>query len=169
MNRVLSNLDLKLFRYLLALPHYPLISRIARAVSKTGDGWLYVLIMPLSILLLKTDVAVNLILFALLGFALERGLYWVLKNGFKRQRPPDAIKNFNSLITPSDKFSMPSGHTSAAFFVATFLSFAVSLAFLPLYLWALCVGISRVLLGVHFPTDIVAGATLGTSIALFVL
>ena len=36
----------------------------------------------------------------------------------------------------------------------------------PLYVWALIVGISRIILGVHFPTDIMVGSLMGTGIAL---
>ena len=43
----------------------------------------------------------------------------MLKNGFKRNRPQDALTHFTSVIVPHDQFSFPSGHTSAAFLMAT--------------------------------------------------
>jgi undecaprenyl-diphosphatase len=110
----------------------------------------------------------------LLAFLIERPLYFVLKNSFKRNRPAAALDNFVSVIIPSDKFSFPSGHTSAAFMMATLISYFsqsftdVSLIVL-LYLWATTIGFSRVILGVHFPTDTLMGAVLGVSTALFSL
>ena len=65
------------------------------------------------------------------------------------------------LITPSDKFSFPSGHTAAAFVFANIVvAFFPSLS-IPLYLFATLVGLSRVMLGVHYPGDILAGMVLG--------
>jgi undecaprenyl-diphosphatase len=110
----------------------------------------------------------------LLAFFIERPLYFVLKNSFKRNRPAAALDNFVSVIIPSDKFSFPSGHTSAAFMMATLISYFspsftdISLIVL-LYLWATAIGFSRVILGVHFPTDTLMGAVLGVSTALFSL
>ena len=96
-----------------------------------------------------------------IGFAIERLVYFVCKKSFKRNRPPEAIPGYNSVIEPSDKFSFPSGHTSAAFLVTcAVVSVYPSAAFL-LYPWAICVGVARVMLGVHFPTDTVAGALMG--------
>jgi undecaprenyl-diphosphatase len=96
-----------------------------------------------------------------LAFAVERPLYWALKNSFKRNRPPSAIPGYRSFIVPSDQFSFPSGHTSGAFVTATLLSaFYPSMAPL-LYCWASLVAMSRVNLGVHFPSDTVAGAGMG--------
>lgn len=169
MSRYIHQLDLRLFLALLALPRYPLISRIARAVSKTGDGWLYPFLMPASIILLEPEMKGRLMALALAGFILERCAYVLLKNLLRRPRPPEAIRGYASQITASDRFSLPSGHTSAAFFVATFLSFSVSLIFLPLYIWAFSVGLSRIALGVHFPSDILAGACLGSCIAVVIL
>ena len=49
---------------------------------------------------------------------IERPAYFIFKNFFKRNRPQAALKNFQSLITPSDQFCFPSGHTSAALLFA---------------------------------------------------
>jgi len=106
---------------------------------------------------------------AALAFAIERIAYYVLKKNLKRRRPPAAIPGFKSLITPSDEFSFPSGHTSGAFLFTTLCVLWFGTVALPLYIWASLVGFSRVLLGVHFPGDILAGATIGTGVgfALF--
>jgi len=105
----------------------------------------------------------------LLAFAIERPVYFVLKNGLRRNRPQAALQNFRSIITPSDQFSFPSGHTSAAFMMATLLGFYCTPLTIPLYCWAALVGFSRVVLGVHFPTDTLVGAILGIGTALFSL
>jgi undecaprenyl-diphosphatase len=111
---------------------------------------------------------------------LERPLYFILKNGLKRSRPAQIIPGFNSIIIPSDHFSFPSGHTSGAFIFATAITLSLAdasstfginaetLLISTLYSWAVMVGVSRVMLGVHFPGDTLAGATLGTSITIFV-
>ncbi|MDO9214692.1 MAG: phosphatase PAP2 family protein [Methylococcales bacterium] len=164
--------DVSLFTWLLNVKINASLTKIARTLSKTADGPLYVL---LAVLLAKYQGIDSPFLHAiLLAFLLERPLYFVLKNSFKRNRPAAALDNFVSAIIPSDKFSFPSGHTSAAFMMATLISYFsqsftdVSLIVL-LYLWATTIGFSRVILGVHFPTDTLMGAVLGVSTALFSL
>jgi undecaprenyl-diphosphatase len=159
--------DVFMFTWLLNAKIHSALSNISRYLSKTGDGYLYTLI---AALLYFSEGTESLLLRArVLAFLLERPLYFVLKNGFKRNRPEAALKGFRSVIKPSDKFSFPSGHTSAAFMMATLISYFFPALIVPLYAWAASVGFSRVVLGVHFPTDTLVGSILGISTALFSL
>jgi undecaprenyl-diphosphatase len=144
------------------------LTKSALIISNTADGWYYFVLVPIIILMQPQAIRETLVL-AVYAFALERSLYYVLKNTFRRRRPQQALQDFTARITPSDLFSLPSGHTSAAFLFVTFLCVAVSPVFASLYLWAVTVGMSRVVLGVHFPTDVVLGALLGSSIALLIV
>jgi membrane-associated phospholipid phosphatase len=92
---------------------------------------------------------------------------YTLKTVVKRPRPFQMHVNFTAVYQPREH-SFPSGHTSSAFSTAS----AVSLAYpkwyvmAPSYLFAGAVGYSRMYLGVHYPSDVAAGAVLGTGTAL---
>ena len=80
----------------------------------------------------------------------------------KRPRPFQKLEGLAGLIMPGDRFSFPSGHTAAAFVIASLIGFCYPAAQVPACLWASIVGFSRIYLGVHYPTDVLAGACLGT-------
>lgn len=162
----LQKYDLHLFGKLFRQGERRMAIPLARAISRSGDGYLHLLV-PL--LLWGAGVGALGDFAALLALALlvERALYWLLKNSLKRRRPQNAMPGFRSLIVASDEFSFPSGHTSAAFLLATGLVIVYGGPVIAMYLWAGCVGLSRVLLGVHFPGDVLAGAVMGSSAALF--
>lgn len=163
----LHKYDVFMFTQLMNARIHQHLALSARYISKTGDGYLYIL---LAVFLYLTEGLESAFLQSLLlAFLIERPLYFILKNSFKRNRPQVSLKGFNSLVTPSDQFSFPSGHTSAAFMVATLIGFIMPGLLLPLLVWATLVGFSRVVLGVHFPTDTVVGMVLGVSVALFSL
>ncbi|MGR8934675.1 MAG: phosphatase PAP2 family protein [Gammaproteobacteria bacterium] len=143
------------------------LARICRYISKSGDGPLYCLLFLYWYS--RYDWSHPLVQTVLLGFAIERPSYFILKNGFKRNRPANALVNFKSLVIPSDHFSFPSGHTSAAFMMATAVGYFFPQLLVIGYLWAGMIGFSRVTLGVHFPTDILIGALLGGISALVAL
>lgn len=135
-----------------------------RLISKTGDGHIY-LLLALFLWAFEPDNGALFLYTGLLAYGLELPLFVALKKLFKRQRPCDIFNNFNAFVEPSDKFSLPSGHTTAAFLMASLLAnFYPEIAGI-VYLWASTVGLSRVLLGVHYPTDIIAGALLGLTIS----
>jgi len=159
--------DVFMFIWLINTRMHSPLTKASRYLSKTGDGHLYLLV--IGVLYWLEGIESRCLQAVLLAFLIERPVYFVLKNGLKRNRPEVALKNFRSIITPSDQFSFPSGHTSAAFMMATLLGYYFPSLMIPLYCWATLVGCSRVVLGVHFPTDILVGALLGICTALFSL
>lgn len=153
-------LDAAVFLWLLSSRYQALWQKLGRVVSRSGDGWWYA---ALFIGLLLLDVInQKFFLVVLQAFTIERAVYFVLKNGLRRNRPQDSLDDFVSYITPHDRFSLPSGHTSAAFLTATMLTFLAPLWAILFYAWASLVGTSRVMIGVHFPGDVVIGALLGS-------
>ena len=84
-----------------------------------------------------------------------------------RQRPYNAYPGFISYHHFEKDSSFPSGHTSNAFAIATTLSLTYKKWYVvaPAYLWAVGNGYARLYLGQHYPTDVLAGATVGVGSA----
>lgn len=95
------------------------------------------------------------------------GITYGMKYTFDRQRPylkyPDKIHP----IGPEDSPSFPSGHTAAAFSLATSLSITYPKWYViaPSAIWACGVGLARMNQGVHYPSDVLTGAAIGVGCA----
>lgn len=169
--RILDSLyqyDLRLLLWCTGNRHKQQLAKFAKSCSKTGDGYLQILL-PTALLLLDKQQGSQFFITTLMAFAIQLPLYWLLKRSLKRRRPPQIIPSFKSIITASDQFSFPSGHSSAAFLLANLTALFYGAIAWPLYIWAIFVSLSRVVLGVHFPTDILAGIGLGTLTAFYIL
>ncbi|MGM0499917.1 MAG: phosphatase PAP2 family protein [Bacillota bacterium] len=81
----------------------------------------------------------------------------VLKRLINRKRPYKRLADVEYLIEPFESYSFPSGHTTASFAAAVTLSFTLSQLSILFIFTALTVGVSRIYLGVHYPSDILIG------------
>ncbi len=90
-----------------------------------------------------------------------------LKLAFKRDRP-FVTYPFLDKQADAGSYSFPSGHTSSAFAFATSISLAFPKWYViaPSYVYACAAGYSRMHLGVHFPSDVLAGAIVGAGSAV---
>jgi undecaprenyl-diphosphatase len=161
-------LDERAFRLIISHPstqHGKRLPKVMRWISKSADGHLYPVL--LTFMFFIDDTHGYLLFYtALMAYSFEVPLYLFLKQLFKRPRPCDLLSNIDAFIVPADKFSLPSGHTAAAFLMATIVGYFYPLALIPAVIWASLVGMSRIVLRVHFPIDIIIGASLGFSVAL---
>jgi hypothetical protein len=100
-----------------------------------------------------------------IGLAITVGSTYGLKHLIKRPRPYNRYPQELKPLGQESSFSMPSGHTSTAFYTATWLTLEYPKWYVavPAYLWAGTIGYSRNHLGVHYLTDVLVGAALGSA------
>jgi len=132
--------------------------------TRGGDGWLWCS-MGLMILLMGGEQRLRAIGAGAIAAGLGIALFLRLKKATGRRRPGAFEPHCWATLLPPDQFSFPSGHTITAFAVAASLSrFYPELA-VGLLFCAVSVAASRVLLGMHFLSDVVAGAAIGAAVA----
>ena len=168
MLNVLSSLDTLAYVSVSRLQQRHTLTAFFRLVSHTGDGLPYLLLAAL----IYWNEPLHYLQFSgslLLAFLIELPCFLLLKSLIKRDRPFVRVTAATKAIEPSDKFSMPSGHTAAAFLVATVVAGFYGEFALIAFVWAGLIGTSRVFLGVHYPGDILAGAVLGTGSSIIAM
>ena len=141
------------------------LNRYIRFISKLGDGWIWI---ALGSAIFIFDPNPGAVLFQMaIAIALELLIYKIIKERCSRKRPFDLLKSVTCIVNPYDRYSFPSGHTATAFAVVATAGIYYDVLFAPLLVIAFLIGFSRVYAGVHYPSDVIAGAILGTCCAEF--
>jgi undecaprenyl-diphosphatase len=131
--------------------------------TRMGDGWLWYFLAPLILVFggeLRYRALAASSLAALVGILVFKSV----KHISRRPRPCEQEPHCWATVLPPDQFSFPSGHTITAFGIAVALGMLYPHAEPELLFAAACIGASRVLLGMHYLSDVVAGALFGAVI-----
>lgn len=133
-------------------------------ISRIGDGlfwYVLILLLPMIFGVDAITTSLQMILAGVSGLLIYK---WI-KLMTERARPFMVSSNISLGAAPLDKYSFPSGHTLHA------VSFSlVAMHYYPVLAWVLIpltllIALSRVILGLHYPTDVLAGASIGTALA----
>lgn len=140
------------------------VRRFFASISRLGDGVFWYLLMAV---LIAFDGMAGLAASAHLAVTgiIALALYKLLKRWTRRPRPFASDVRIRAWVAPLDEFSFPSGHTlHAVAFSLVAIAHYPALAFL-LVPFTLCVAASRVVLGLHYPSDVLAAVGIGSGLA----
>ena len=135
-----------------------------RVASRLGDGVIWYAMLAILPLLYGHSAIRPVVVMAVTG-VVGVLLYKVLKKVCVRERPFITHSSISLAMAPLDRYSFPSGHTlhAVAFAWQAIVAFPeLSWVLVPL---ASLIAMSRVVLGLHYPTDVLAGAAIGAGLA----
>ena len=144
------------------------LERLFAVVSRLGDGVFWYTLM-LALVLAQGPAALPVVARMLAAGAAALALYKWLKSRTTRPRPCARHDRIRAPVAPLDEYSFPSGHTLHA------VSFGIVVVYhYPALAWlvipfTVLVALSRMVLGLHYPSDVLAGALLGTGLAVLAL
>jgi len=131
--------------------------------TRGGDGWLWY---GLGLILLVYGGEQRFAAIGAAGSSAVAGifLFRALKHTSRRKRPCEIEPHCWAFVLPPDKYSFPSGHSITAFAVAVTLGLFYPFLQPCLLALALLIAASRIVLGMHFLSDVIAGSALGAAL-----
>jgi len=160
----MRDLDLKALRWMRTHGHSPGVESAAVALGKVGNNGLIWLILGLALVALDSSRWKQWLVCALLG-PIAIGLNYAIKLAVKRPRP--VLEGLPPLGGAPSSLSFPSAHATSSFAVATAMV-RVDPAMAGAFAVAIAISLGRPYLGMHYPSDVLAGAFLGVVLGLIV-
>ena len=160
----MRELDLKLLRWMRTHGHSPGIEGAAVALGKAGNNGLVWLVLGLALVLIDSSRWESWLICALLG-PIAIGLNYGIKLLVKRPRP--VLEGLPPLGGAPSSLSFPSAHATSSFTMATAMV-RVDPAMAGAFVVAIALSLGRPYLGMHYPSDVLAGAFIGVALGLIV-
>jgi undecaprenyl-diphosphatase len=158
------DLDLKGCVYLNHLSQSQRIALFFKTISRLGDGPFWY-VMLLSVWTMQgLAYGLNILYLVVMG-SIGTLIYKFLKNKTTRPRPYQVHQVIVLGERPLDHFSFPSGHTLHAVMVTITLGYIQPLLLILMLPFIILVALSRMVLGLHYPSDVIVGAIIGASVA----
>ena len=137
---------------------------VFKLISRLGDGVIWYMLMAILLLRYQAEALPAVLHMSAVGLVCTL-LYKLIKHKTLRPRPFNVYPSIICNSQPLDQFSFPSGHTlhAAAFSI-------IAVAYFPALLWlvlpfTVLVALSRPILGLHYPSDVLVGALIGAALA----
>lgn len=157
----LMNLDGNILLWIQEYLRNDALTPIVTFITHLGeDGWIWILLTLAMLFSKKTRKVGAMSAVALIIMLLFNNMF--LKNLVARTRPYDVIPGLIPLVPKLSSFSFPSGHTSSAFSAGSVMFRKLPKKFgVPILIFAIIMGLTRLYVGVHYPTDVLFGALEG--------
>jgi membrane-associated phospholipid phosphatase len=161
---VLSRLDSRLLYEMRTRFHWPVAEAVAKALGRAGEYGLIWLVIGVVLAFADPDRGEDWVVAALLG-PVAIGLNFAVKLVVRRPRP--VLEGLPPLGGAPSSLSFPSAHATSSFACATYMTRIAPEAAV-LFALAAAIAVCRPYLGMHYPSDVLAGAVLGAALGLVV-
>lgn len=165
LNLVLSG-DRKIFYFINDKLKNNYFDKIMPKITKLG-GAIFAGLFTLALIISRNDFIRLLGIELLIALSVSTIIVHSIKVIASRERPYNMLQKINTFNIILKDYSFPSGHSTAIFTIVTSLSLNIPYLSSSLYPIAALIGVSRIYIGVHYPTDVLIGSILGYTVSTY--